>query len=217
MCAAFTLRPTRDQILSLFDIQLPEDFSFDKRVLPQGSSLVVVGNSRFELRDMVFSMTPSWSKESKVKFATHNARLETILEKPTWRAPLKTHRCLVPISEFIEPIYRGEFAGNMVRFAEPTHQLLVAAGLYDVWVNKETGEIRESFAIITSEPPEFVQKMGHDRCPLFLKPNSFAKWLDIKNTDAAHAVDLLKSNWQDLDFTVSVDRPLAKGWEKRIP
>lgn len=37
-----------------------------------------------------WSLVPSWSKELKVKFATHNAKAEGILEKNTWRKPVQT-------------------------------------------------------------------------------------------------------------------------------
>src|SRR5690606_26241174 len=86
---------------------------------------------------MDFSLTPSWSKEYPAAFSTYNARLnrpktkkipgkksseplqdkagqfvfEYIYEMPTWREPFKQRRCLVPVSEFVESCYRGEYAG----------------------------------------------------------------------------------------------------------
>lgn len=56
---------------------------------------------------MRYSLVPNWSKEAKVKFATHNARLESIDEKPTWKTVFSEQHCLVPLTDFIEPILPG--------------------------------------------------------------------------------------------------------------
>lgn len=216
MCAAYTLRPTPEQIQNIFEISVGPDFQFDHRILLHSDSLVVIWEKSLVLKTMKFSLTPFWSKEPKVKFATHNARLETLIEKPTWREPLKSHRCLIPITEFIEPIYSGPYAGNMVRFSDSTRPLLVAAGIFDIWVNKTTGEVRESFSIITSEPPKFIAEMGHDRCPVFLNKDIFKLWLDTKNYDSKAATELLRAQMDfNKNYAVTIDRPLAKGWEKR--
>jgi putative SOS response-associated peptidase YedK len=73
---------------------------------------------------------PSLSKEPKVKFATHKATLDTIEEKATWRGPFKKAHCLVPIQSFLEPIYTGEFSGNIVAFQPRDKKIMLAAGIY---------------------------------------------------------------------------------------
>lgn len=44
------------------------------------------GELRFERER--WSLVPPWSKGLKLKFATHNAKAEGILEKNTWRKPV---------------------------------------------------------------------------------------------------------------------------------
>src|SRR5688572_28116765 len=128
MCAQFTLKVKANQLSKQFGIKVPENLDeIDERILPYRQSPVVVKNgSKVVIKPMNFSLIPVWSKEPKVKFATHNARLESedektgevkyIFEKPTWKRPFLSQHCLVPITEFIEPIYTGEFKNNMVRF-----------------------------------------------------------------------------------------------------
>jgi putative SOS response-associated peptidase YedK len=43
-----------------------------------------------------WSLTPSYSKELKTKFATFNARSETAAEKNTFRGSVKSKRLVVP-------------------------------------------------------------------------------------------------------------------------
>lgn len=43
-----------------------------------------------------WSLTPSYSKELKTKFATFNARSETAAEKATFRGSVKSKRAILP-------------------------------------------------------------------------------------------------------------------------
>ncbi len=225
MCAQFLIKSRVEELAKKFGIMLPTDFDPDKsgapldqRILPHRSAPVIVSDQgQRVLKQMNFSLVPAWSKEPKVKFATHNARIETVTEKPTWRIPFATHRCLVPITHFIEPIYIKKYAGNMVQFFLKSQGLLAAAGIYDIWANKETGEVLESFSILTDAPPPFVADIGHDRCPIFLKESAFGEWLSEGKKDPKTLLQLLQKNRADLDLDVKIDRPLAKGWEKRVP
>jgi putative SOS response-associated peptidase YedK len=121
----------------------------------------------------------------------------------------------VPLSQFIEPIYTGEKAGNMVAFAPEGVEFLWAAGIWEQWVSQTTGEVIESFAILTDAPIPFVAKVGHDRSPVFLRESDLGVWLGspgrdprllLKEVLALRCVPLLRAE---------VDRPLAAGWEKR--
>jgi len=164
---------------------------------------------------MRFALLPSWSKEPKVKFATHNARLETIDEKPTWRTVFVKRHCLIPLTDFIEPIYEGDYAGHMVAFAEKNGSISFAAGVWDEWVNKSTGEVIQSFSIITHEPPPFIADVGHDRCPVFLDEKSGLEWLNNEGHDSKQLKNFLLLKKQTPEFSVRKHRAMRPGWEKR--
>lgn len=198
MCSEYNweLHPDLEKALYPY-APLPEALGLKKHVRITNSAPVFLKD---ELRIMRFGLLPSWSKEPKVKFATHNARLDTIEEKATWRGPFKKSHCLVPIESFLEPIYDGEFAGNIVAFKEKRGEIMLAAGIYDTWVNKETGEIIDSFAIITHDPPKYVADIGHDRCPVFVKPGAFKEWLDVKPDESGTFKAFLEANQAFPDF-----------------
>ena len=216
MCASFMIVLRSSQIL---DLQIEKRVAIEnylsQLITPHKMAPVITfEDEKLLLSEMKFSLLPSWSKEPKVKFATHNARIETIAEKPTWRGPLKDKHCLILLTDFIEPIYSGEFAGNMVSFNTDGKEILYAAGLWDEWVNKETGEVIRSFTIITSEPPKFVKNTGHDRCPVFLNLEDGIAWLKERGKliDLTHWLEIKKTTPQ---LSAKKFRPMKAGWEKR--
>lgn len=222
MCSQYTLKVSLGDLYELFQIandeQLDENYENPSRVLPYTKAPVLVySNNKRKLEWMQFSLVPSWSKEAKNKFATHNARLESVDEKPTFRVPFVRQHCIIPMTGFVEAIYLNELAGNMVEFHPPEPKVLYAAGIWDEWVNKNTGELLRSFSIITSEPIPFVDKVGHDRSPLFLNGPAAVNWLKMENEKAPNLKGFLVKNRLEVPLSISVDRPMRPGWEKRIP
>lgn len=142
--------------------------------------VIVQADEKAELKLMSYSLVPHWSKVRKPKFATYNARIEDIEAKPSWRKPFKEKHCLVPMRFFLESCHMGDFAGHMIKISASGP--MAAAGIFDEWLSPETGEIVESFAIITTEPPADILKAGHDRSPVFLPESAQAIWLQkLKN------------------------------------
>jgi hypothetical protein len=58
--------------------------------------------------------------------------------------------------------------------------LLMAAGLWDEWKNRETGERLKSCTMIVTEPDDFAAEI-RDRMPVFLMEEHFAPWLGAPN------------------------------------
>ena len=100
-------------------------------------------------------------------------------------------------------------------FSAPGEGLIFAAGIWDEWVNRSTGEVIQSFAIITHEPPPFIADTGHDRCPVFLGESDGAKWLDGEGGEVPALKKLLLDSNQALAFQAEKHRPMKAGWEKR--
>lgn len=216
MCAQFIIRSNVKKLQMQFPFVVEGDLSWKERIVPFYSAPVIVkSGSERALKLMQFSLLPSWSKERRVKFASYNARLDTIDQKPLWKKPFQTHHCVVPMEEFIEPVYTGEYAGNMVSFQDRSTEVLLAAGIWDEWVDHKTGEIIDSFSIITTDPPKFVKEIGHDRCPLFLTPEGAEKWLDPHTSQPQKLKSLLLEHEAKLHLSASKDREMKPGWERR--
>ena len=108
-----------------------------------------------------------WSKTIKdAKTATFNARAETIETKPFFRDAFRRTRCLIPMSGYYEwqDTQAVSSRGISRRDGAP---ILTAAGPWDEWKNRATGERLKSCTMIITEPSDFAAEV-HDWLPAFL-------------------------------------------------
>lgn len=227
MCSQYELVVPVSKIIADTRITLDDsvfNLTWDKHVFPYAKAPVITKyNNQNSLRLMSYSMVPYWSKTAKPKFITYNARLdrpskqadklELIYETPTWRLPFRSQRCIVPISGFFESCREGSHAGNIVKFSnQDESDLLLAAGVYDRWTDHSTGEIIDSFAILTDDPVPFILEVGHDRQPVFLNLDNAYKWLDHSALPVTAAYDFLKTHQLSIDYKVT-DFKKLKGFK----
>lgn len=113
-----------------------------------------------------------------------NARVETLTSKPFFRG---AEPCLVPTSGF------REFPGNKshkrtVCFYRPLEAVAESendapraaffafAGIRSMWIEPDSSQAIDTFAIITTRPSSLVEKY-HDRMPLIIDKERYAAWL----------------------------------------
>ncbi|MDQ3798001.1 MAG: SOS response-associated peptidase, partial [Acidobacteriota bacterium] len=130
-------------------------------------------------------LIPSWAKEAEIGGRMINARAETLTEKPSFREAFKKRRCLIPATGFYE--WQKKSSGGAKQpfyFYLKEKEVFGFAGLWEEWIDKETGDVLETCTIITTAANE-VLKPVHDRMPVILKPADYAQWLDPEenNTD----------------------------------
>ncbi len=219
MCAQYTLKLDRKEILEKFKLSVPENFDqLSSRILPHSIAPVIVKDKdKLRLVSMRYSLIPNWSVEAKVKFATYNARIETVTEKPTWKIPFQSQHCLVPLTAFFESVYTGPEAGNIIRLSHPNDETLYVAGIFDFW--KNSTDITQhffSFSVLTQTPSQFILEHGHDRTPIFVKENFALDWLRINSKNAEAMKTELLENAYHPPLKIEIDRALKSGWEKRI-
>lgn len=138
-------------------------------VLTYGEDGVHLGATRWGL-------VPSWAKDEKIGSKLINARVETVADKPSFRAAFKRRRCLVPASGYFE--WKGEAGTKQPYFIHDADgYLLMFGGLWEVWSTGADGDRLHTFTIITGAPGK-VSGDIHDRQPVILPPNSWADWLN---------------------------------------
>ncbi|MEW5772535.1 MAG: SOS response-associated peptidase [Thermodesulfobacteriota bacterium] len=128
------------------------------------------------LRSLRWGLVPSWAKDAKGGARLVNARAETAAEKPAFRAAFKRRRCLAPAAGFYEwkrqetgkqPYWIRLLGGGPLAFA----------GLWDHWLDPQSGATLYTFAILTC-PANPLAATLHDRMPVILPPAAYAAWLD---------------------------------------
>ena len=140
--------------------------------------VVTERDGKRDLVRMRWGLVPRWwSKPLKeLRAATFNARAETVETKPFFREAFKRTRCLIPMSGYYE--WQDTSGGKQPWYftARDGSPILTAAGLWDEWKNRETGERLMSCTMIITEPNGFAAQV-HDRMPAFLTEVQFAPWL----------------------------------------
>ena len=120
---------------------------------------------------MRWGMIPSWSNSFESKYATFNARIETVDEKPTFRNAWKnSQRCLIPMAGYFE--WTGA-KGNRQPFYITDRNVggMVVAGLYQSW-----GDNQFSCTVLTMPANEELAHI-HPRMPIMLTPETGDDWL----------------------------------------
>jgi putative SOS response-associated peptidase YedK len=96
-----------------------------------------------------WGLIPWFAKERKLKFPTSNARSEELAEKASYKHPwARGQRCIIAAESFFEPNWE---TGKHIpwRFKSSNGKPWGLAGLWNAWTDKETGEVVESFTMLT--------------------------------------------------------------------
>jgi len=177
MCGRFALYSSLADIQQAFGIQQPRwELQASYNVAPTHEVAVVVQrDGQNHLEKMRWGLIPAWAKDPSIGSRMINARAETLNEKPSFKRPFRSQRCLVVADGFFE--WAKTEQGKVPMFVRTTGRSPFGmAGLYDVWVSPE-GESVTSCTIVTTRANDFMQRI-HDRMPLIVPKSQEAMWLD---------------------------------------
>jgi len=196
MCGRYSLTRTVKELSERFDIEhaLTENLPLRYNVAPGQALPIITRHSPNQFEIMQWGLVPSWAKDPKIGYQMINARAEGIEQKPSFRKPFRSQRCIVPATGFYEwqkintrqkiPYY---FTLNAHNTESP---LFGFAGLYDIWYDSNGNKLK-TYTIITTEANELLIPI-HDRMPVILSPADEDLWLDPDLHDPAPLLGLLK-------------------------
>ena len=189
MCYTVKIDLTREELERRFGAKFtkPEEYkpwakinAFTLPALP-----VICVENPGEIKLYTWGLIPYWTKDAgkadEIRKKTFNARSESLGEKASFRHLIGKKRCLVLVNGFYEwqtlektkiPFYIG--LNNESAFA--------LAGLYDNWADPSTGEILNTFTIITTRANPMLEIIHNlkKRMPVILSDEDREKWLDIR-------------------------------------
>ena len=198
MCGRYGRRADKQRIAEWFqthntDVFNEAYFAPSYNVAPQSLQPIVRLDSETgerELTIMRWGLVPFWSKDGKASYSTINARAETVPTSATYREAFKRRRCLVPADLFYEWQKVDAKTKQPYAIALTDGSLFAFAGLWETWKDKVTGETKETYTVITTDPNEVMEPL-HNRMPVVLAPNDYERWMAPADP-AKLPVDLLR-------------------------
>jgi putative SOS response-associated peptidase YedK len=129
------------------------------------------------LENYDWGLIPSWAKDKKDFRPLINARLETLMEKVSFKKLIQTSRCLVLADGYYE--WKRENKEKI-----PYYFSMVDSGLmYFAGIHQNN-----QFCIITRDATETVKEIHH-REPLIINEEQIPNYLDVKK----EAMDILRN------------------------
>ena len=172
-----------------------------KEVFPRalGPFLRLDGAGQLSLVVGSWGLVPSWSATPVLKYATSNCRAEEAAGKPTFRdAWRRGQRCIIPALSFDEPCWE---TGKNVwwRFRRADGQPWGLAGLWNTWVDRQSGEGVETYTMLT---------VNADAHPLMSRMHRPDPRLPAEQQDKRSVVAIESG---------AVERWLQGSWEEAAP
>jgi putative SOS response-associated peptidase YedK len=219
MCARFVIKTSAPEIASEFKVQeILSDLKASYNVAPTQNIAVVIKDGANRLISCRWGLIPPWAKDMSFAGRMINARMETVAEKPSFKKPFKSSRCLIVADGFFEwrkvqnkkiPMYIRMKDGRPFGFA----------GFYSHW-EPPSGESICTCAIITTEPNELLAPI-HNRMPAIVKPEQREIWLDPEFSDEKDLLPLLGPYDPDLmevyEVSTVVNSPRNNSAENIVP
>ena len=194
MCGRYILVQKQEVIEKRYNavFDITADYSPSYNISPGQYAPIVLHEGSNVIKMFRFGLTPHWSKKNMLLI---NARTEGdynklndteyngnkgIISKPSFRKPIRSQRCLIPADAFYEGPELEKLSKPYLVYLIDKVRPFSFAGIFDTWHNEETGEIINSFAIITTVANTLLKKIPHHRSPVILPQSYEQKWLNPK-------------------------------------
>jgi len=203
MCGRFSLAKSKEEIQKRFAVQIKTPIVPQFNIAPMQSCAVITNQTPNELQFFQWGLIPSWSIDRSTAMNMINARAESVYQKIPFKHIVKNQRCLVPSDGFFE--WRKEGKNKVpYRFNLNNEEAFSYAGLWDSWKNEETGDLVNTFTIITTEANKVV-KAVHDRMPVILRKDLEKLWI-AEDVTESQAISLLKPYDTEQMYSYAVHR-----------
>jgi len=199
MCGRFNLTASAEELASHFQCGQPPHFAASYNIAPGQKILAVVElpDLRLKFVNLHWGLIPAWAKDSKISQHLINARVETIQQKPSFRAAFKQRRCLIPATGYYEwQALPGHKQAYHIRRQD--QQPFAFAGLWEHW--QHDGSAIYSCTLITTPACPVLQDI-HGRMPAIVAEADYREWLNHHTQPGRLTALLANFNYQMLATT----------------
>ena len=187
MCYTIEINLTREQLVKRFNAAIDPETPFRKGQRINAFSLplcpVICSQNPDNIQLFTWGLIPAWTHDmeyaKEIRLKTFNAKAETLSEKASFRHLVKDKKCMVLTNGFYEWQARGKDKQPYFINVKDTEGFALA-GLHDSWINKETGEVFNTFTVITTEANPLMSKIHNTkkRMPVILREEDEKIWID---------------------------------------
>ncbi len=189
MCGRFTLVKKEEEITQRFRINTLSEKLYPRYNAAPGQSLPIVTNlAPKALQFFKWGLIPGWAKDEASASKAVNARVETVIEKPSFQHAFQHQRCLVIADGYFEWKTHGKDK-IPYRITLEEQKLFAMAGLWEKWVNPKGKDVF-TFTIVTVPAHPKIAHL-HDRMPAILSPLDEQFWLSEEELNDQERLDLL--------------------------
>jgi putative SOS response-associated peptidase YedK len=200
MCFSVNVNLVKDELENRYGATFPDhdryqpSYYYHAFGLPELPAICSGAPDRIQL--LKWGLIPSWTRNSDdantIRYKTFNARGESVNSKPSFSKPFKSKRCLVPVRGFFEWQHVGSKKIPWYIY-HTSDQIFSIAGIFDHWVETSTGEILNTFSIITTEANDLMAVIHNSkkRMPVILDRSDEWKWISL-TTSPEDALSLIK-------------------------
>lgn len=228
MCGRYALTSAPQALRALFAYEENPNFPPRYNIAPTQPIPIVTRNrdangaSWRSFRLARWGFLPGFVKDVRDFPLIINARSETAVDKPSFRAAMKRRRCLVPADAYYEWLRFG--AGRKTErrpylFRRADGAPMGMAGLWETYAGADGAEI--DTACILTTPANGATVAIHDRMPAILEPRDFSAWLDCDEVRAADAAALLQPAGDDIleffEISPEINRATTDGPQLQEP
>lgn len=208
MCGRFTQQRPASELAEIFGAEpLVDDPGGHYNVAPTDEALVVVQrDDRRAVTAYRWGLIPHWATEAEVGSRMFNARAETLTRSPAFSRAFQRRRCLVPVDSFYEWKRDGSIR-QPYRVVRADGKPLVLAGLWAGWHDPSTDALRRTFTIVTTTPNRALADL-HDRMPVIVPDDAWARWLNPSPMERGELLGLLEPS-EDVDLEIYPVRRLV--------
>lgn len=191
MCYSVSKSTQTKELLEVYKASIDEymlmaepAFLINSFTHPHISAVVKKEDGRY-LTSFKWGLIPSWIKSeedaNKIRTQTVNAMSETAFEKPSFRSAIKSRRCIIPVNGFFEWMHKGK--SKFPHFIyNKSNSLLNLAGIYETWINQDTGEEIRTCSILTTAANKMMSEIHNvkKRMPVMIDESDIDVYLDPK-------------------------------------
>ncbi|MHA6885742.1 SOS response-associated peptidase family protein [Ralstonia pseudosolanacearum] len=180
----------------LEDLKRTETLPRDSRIFPGWIAPVMVWeNGHRVVKPMRYQCRPAGKPalyDTKYP-GTYNARRDSL--RGFWKGQYGHTHGIVLVDAFYENVAGPDGKNIVVEFRPDPPEPMLVACLWSHWTAPGEKDLL-SFAIITDEPPPEILAVGHDRCPVTIKPEHVDAWLNPDPSNLAALDAILEDKWR---------------------